>query len=91
MDPEADSCDTGNACKAMQYCQRLSQTPQLPGLSEATELLKARPMPFQKNAAARMVDILHNHSRVFLSDEAGLGKTYSTAAAVCKLAKEKWS
>lgn len=51
---------------------------------------KAQPMQFQKNAAARMVDILETESRVFLADEAGLGKTYSAAAAVCKMAQRQW-
>lgn len=52
--------------------------------------LSQTPMPFQKKAAERVVELLKKRSRVFLADEAGLGKTYSAAAAVCKLAEAQW-
>lgn len=62
----------------------------LPSGQDADRLLAEHPMPFQRNAAARIVEILGHESRVFLADEAGLGKTYSAAAAVCRLAQAQW-
>lgn len=62
----------------------------LPSSQDADRLLAEHPMPFQRNAAARIVEILRHNSRAFLADEAGLGKTYSAAAAVCRMAQEEW-
>lgn len=62
----------------------------LPPAAKAEEILQEHPLPFQKNAAARLVHILQKSSRAFLADEAGLGKTYSAAAAICTLAKARW-
>lgn len=58
----------------------------LPPTAQTTE----HPLPFQKKAAAQLVHILQESSRAFLADEAGLGKTYSAAAAICTLAKARW-
>lgn len=63
----------------------------LPSAAQAADILREQPLPFQKKAAARLVGILQRSSRAFLADEAGLGKTYSAAAAICTLAKTHWN
>ena len=62
----------------------------LPICSEDDPESQENPLPFQRNGADRIVEILGSQSRAFLADEAGLGKTYSTAAAVCRMAQEQW-
>ena len=59
----------------------------LPICSEDDPESQENPLPFQRNGADRIVEILGSQSRAFLADEAGLGKTYSTAAAVCRMAQ----
>lgn len=90
VNKEIDFLDTEEDQRAVQYYRWLTEIPTLPGVNDAEELLKEKPMPFQENAANQMVEILKTHSRVFLADEAGLGKTYSVADAVCKMAPKKW-
>lgn len=48
-------------------------------------------MPFQKNATARLTEIFTAHSRAFLADEAGLGKTYTATGVMEQLADQQWA
>ncbi len=49
-----------------------------------------KPMPFQKNAAYRLHNILQKYSRAFLADEPGLGKTFTSAFLLVMLARDAW-
>lgn len=63
----------------------------LPSAKESYNVLKPVQMKFQRNASAQLTEILSESSRAFLADEAGLGKTYSSAGVICTLAKKQWN
>lgn len=50
----------------------------------------SKPLQFQINGANRIFEILQHHRSVFLADEVGLGKTYTSTLLIRKMAEEKW-
>lgn len=62
----------------------------LPDNNFANRLLKTKPMLFQEMAAERLKEMLKEDFRVFLADEPGLGKTFSSTKLICDMAKDYW-
>lgn len=63
----------------------------LPGLVDSAFTVKAAPKPFQERGANALSEILNTHSRAFLADEAGLGKTFTATKLLCLQAEKQWN